>query len=118
MTTISVEARNRLLQRRAAIERLTSDLNEEEAQLGRESHADVVDAAAAAEPRPVLETLRRAQLEELREIEAALHRIASGAYGTCESCGKPIAQKRLRAIPTARACFACTASVREVASAA
>ncbi len=38
----------------------------------------------------------------LYEIDAALHRIETGAYGVCELSGKPIPLARLEAIPWAR----------------
>jgi RNA polymerase-binding protein DksA len=41
----------------------------------------------------------------LREIEAALRRIESDSYGTCEICGKPIAEERLEAIPYTTLCI-------------
>ena len=41
------------------------------------------------------------------EIEAALARVDAGTYGTCESCGKPIPQARLEAVPEATLCVAC-----------
>ena len=41
------------------------------------------------------------------EIDEALARIADGAFGLCEICEKPIAEKRLGAIPYARNCTTC-----------
>jgi RNA polymerase-binding transcription factor DksA len=38
----------------------------------------------------------------LNEIDAALQRIADGAYGTCEVDGTPIEFERLQALPWAR----------------
>jgi hypothetical protein len=55
-------------------------------------------------PEPLSEGVRR----ELAEIEAALGRIADGRYGRCLSCGGPIGLQRLRAIPEARYCVACS----------
>ncbi len=40
----------------------------------------------------------------LAEIEAAVDRLQSGTYGTCEVCGGPIPTERLLARPTARTC--------------
>lgn len=45
------------------------------------------------------------ELNELREIEAALARIAQGGYGRCEDCGADINYERLQAYPTARRCL-------------
>lgn len=45
--------------------------------------------------------------EDLRHIEAALHRIENGGYGVCSACHKPIGQARLEAVPWASLCIAC-----------
>ena len=42
---------------------------------------------------------------ELHDVEYALQRLDDGTYGTCEACGKPIADARLDAIPAARLCL-------------
>ncbi len=47
-------------------------------------------------------------IRELREIDAALARIADGTYGTCERCGGAIGRDRLRALPEVRRCLHCT----------
>jgi RNA polymerase-binding transcription factor DksA len=41
--------------------------------------------------------------------EDALTRLASGAYGSCQTCGDRIPLARLRALPETRACVACAA---------
>jgi RNA polymerase-binding transcription factor DksA len=46
-------------------------------------------------------------LEELREIEEARARMASGRYGECVDCGNDIAPERLLAQPAAKRCVAC-----------
>ena len=40
-------------------------------------------------------------------VNQALTRIESPDFGSCESCGKAIEQKRLNAVPWARYCRAC-----------
>ncbi|MFC4244441.1 TraR/DksA family transcriptional regulator [Gryllotalpicola reticulitermitis] len=55
------------------------------------------------------------RLEADREraaTDAALARIAAGTFGTCESCGRPIATARLEARPTATLCIECAALIR------
>jgi DnaK suppressor protein len=44
---------------------------------------------------------------ELRQIEAALRRIAAGRYGDCVDCGMPITLARLFVQPAAERCAAC-----------
>ncbi len=41
------------------------------------------------------------------EIDAALSRVEAGTYGTCESCGNPIPEARLEALPEATLCVTC-----------
>ena len=43
----------------------------------------------------------------LREVDAALERVAAGTYGVCENCGRPIGAGRLEVRPTARLCIRC-----------
>jgi RNA polymerase-binding transcription factor DksA len=45
--------------------------------------------------------------EELREIDAALARVADGSFGACEVCGKRLSYQRLVAVPFARLCVEC-----------
>ena len=45
----------------------------------------------------------------LAELDAALGRVDAGTYGSCESCGLPIAPARLEALPAARRCIVCAA---------
>lgn len=44
---------------------------------------------------------------EIAQIEATLTRIESGSYGRCTSCGGPIADERLAALPTVSHCINC-----------
>jgi len=46
-------------------------------------------------------------VEEIRDIDAALGRIATGTYGVCTDCGEGIALARLEAYPTAKRCRPC-----------
>src|ERR671919_1709399 len=45
------------------------------------------------------------------DIDQALLRIKEGSYGICARCGKPIDERRLEAIPTARYDAACQAEI-------
>lgn len=49
----------------------------------------------------------------ITEIEDALLRIDDGTYGICAHCGKPIDERRLEAMPTARYDAACQAQIEE-----
>ena len=45
------------------------------------------------------------------DIDQALLRIKEGTYGMCARCGRPIDERRLEAIPTARYDAACQAAI-------
>lgn len=69
--------------------------------LGDESVADMLaDMDAAMVDR---------QVNEVREIEASLKRLAAADFGACADCGGEISFARLRAYPTARRCISCQA---------
>jgi DnaK suppressor protein len=51
--------------------------------------------------------LRDASERRLKEVDAALARIEAGTYGRCGSCGGPIAEARLDALPWAPLCIEC-----------
>ncbi len=46
-------------------------------------------------------------IQEIRDIDAALIRIAEGSYGICIDCEQPIGVERLKAYPTAKRCLKC-----------
>jgi DnaK suppressor protein len=51
--------------------------------------------------------LKERDQKTIREIDAALERMASGEYGVCENCGNEIAMARLRVLPMAELCIDC-----------
>jgi len=63
------------------------------------------DMASATFDRELDEGLEEGAQNTLRRIDAALKRIDDGTYGTCEVCGRPIGEERLRAIPWATLCI-------------
>jgi DnaK suppressor protein len=69
--------------------------------------ADTGDAAAADVISDVENAELSRDLEELREIEAALDRLREGRYGACTDCGGEIGLERLRTEPAARRCIRC-----------
>ena len=46
-------------------------------------------------------------VEEIRDIDAALMRIADGSFGQCSDCDEAIDLARLGAYPTAKRCLSC-----------
>lgn len=46
-------------------------------------------------------------IQEIRDIDAALLRIADRSYGICDDCGSDIDIARLQAYPVAKRCYSC-----------
>ncbi|HEX6998738.1 MAG TPA: TraR/DksA family transcriptional regulator [Gammaproteobacteria bacterium] len=94
---------------------LFADLQREVAKHRGQQQADLLEQADP-DDRAVADLLSHLNLseidrdvDELRAIQAALGRIASGSYGICQSCGRPIGVERLRAIPETPLCVECQA---------
>jgi len=49
----------------------------------------------------------------LLEIDDALQRIESGAYGVCEHCGDTVARTRLQAVPFVKTCIRCQSEIEK-----
>lgn len=81
----------------------------------RDSNADDEhdpEGATIAFERAQVETLLREGEERLRDIDAALARVARGAYGVCAVCGRPIDPARLAVRPSATTCVPCASPSR------
>jgi DnaK suppressor protein len=52
----------------------------------------------------------------LYHIDQALERVENGTYGLCHSCGKPINEQRLEAVPHARLCIQCKSTEEKAPS--
>ena len=68
---------------------------------------DLVDRANDAYNREFMLSLSGSERDALLEIEQALERLDSGAYGECNNCEEMIPPKRLQAVPWARYCIDC-----------
>jgi DnaK suppressor protein len=65
------------------------------------------EGATIAFERSQVDALVRQARRRLEEIDAALERLSTATYGTCEGCGRPISTARLEVRPTARTCVEC-----------
>jgi DnaK suppressor protein len=68
---------------------------------------DVLDQVQLAAERELTTRSLDRESRLLRNVRAALGRIAEGTYGTCFECEEEISPKRLRALPWATLCIAC-----------
>ena len=51
------------------------------------------------------QALLAANQEQLDDVQHALDKIEAGTYGTCDTCGGPIGDARLEAMPATRYCI-------------
>lgn len=72
-----------------------------------ERTADALDEVQFAAARELSARNLEREAGVLREVRAALDRIAAGSYGVCLQCEEEISQKRLKAVPWATRCIDC-----------
>ena len=89
---------------------LMAEAKEIDAELSEPHSRDWEERATESEGDEVLEGLGNAAMLEARRIKAALTRIEEGHYGTCTSCGEPVGEKRLEAVPDAALCIKCASN--------
>ncbi|MFN3786746.1 MAG: TraR/DksA family transcriptional regulator [Thiothrix sp.] len=82
------------------LEGISSDLT-------RLHSADSAEQVTERENEDVLRNLQAETRLELKQVRAALQRIARGEYGICSQCGEPIGAARLAALPYATHCIRC-----------
>jgi RNA polymerase-binding transcription factor DksA len=70
------------------------------------------DSGQVTAERGEVEALSGQLSETLEDIEDALAKFDAGTYGQCESCGQPIPEARLEAMPAARLCISCASQRR------
>lgn len=108
---------------RAFLESELARLDAEVAQIEQEGHEalseasgennyrdHMADQGTATFSRELDMTLEENVRTALEAVRKALGRMEEGAYDTCERCGGPIGEERLRAIPTATMCITCKAA--------
>lgn len=94
----------------ARLHELRARLEKVEATLDAPADPDLGDQAIELEDDEVLEGVGRAGQREIRQLEEALKRIASGTYGICAQCGAEISGARLDAVPFALLCRNCASA--------
>jgi DnaK suppressor protein len=108
------ELRAMLEKRRAEIVAEIKRAREDSVAVDHSSFSEVGDQVSASVEKERAFEYGELGVQELREIDMALHRLNEGTYGICEMCDKPITVKRLRVVPSARLCIKCKS--REEAS--
>jgi DnaK suppressor protein len=72
-----------------------------------EDFPDPTDRASLESDRNFQLRIKDRERKLIQKIKEALDRIEDGTFGTCESCGKPISEKRLMARPMTTQCIDC-----------
>ena len=68
---------------------------------------DPTDRASLESDRNFLLRIKDRERKLITKVEEALARIENGTFGICESCDKPISEKRLMARPVTTQCIDC-----------
>ena len=88
-------------------EETPGSLEDETEEIVGNSDNHLGDTATATLDREIDYSLEENSEHVLRAIDAALQRIEDGTFGICETCGQPISEERLEAIPYATQCIDC-----------
>ena len=104
MKATLIEEARRILETERA--RLAAQLAEE-VEHPRVAHGAQTAAATEVSESQRGQQLRQRESQHLVQIEGALRRIENGTFGSCQTCGKPIAPERLEALPWATDCIDC-----------
>jgi len=96
--------RNRLRQHKAELQKRVNTIHEH---ARNPLEQDSAEQAAQLGNVAVVSALESEAVQELADIDAALHRLDAGTYGDCVSCGEPIGDARLKVRPAATQCRDC-----------
>jgi RNA polymerase-binding transcription factor len=99
--------RKRLVREREDLLGLVTRVEKDGRIADEEGTQDLADKAANSYTKEFLFHQSSSERSLLQEIEQALSRIESGAFGECLQCGGEIEKKRLEAVPWARHCIPC-----------
>jgi DnaK suppressor protein len=94
------------VERLSGLEREHRGIIESADTAGTDDEHDPEGATIAFERQHVAALLSQAR-EHLRQIDAAMRKLAEGSYGRCERCGQDIGAARLAARPAATRCMSC-----------
>jgi len=72
-----------------------------------EDFPDPTDRASLESDRNFLLRIKDRERKLITKVKEALDRIDNGTFGICESCGRPISEKRLMARPVTTQCIDC-----------
>jgi RNA polymerase-binding protein DksA len=88
-------------------EETPGSLEDETEEIVGSSDNHLGETATATLDREIDYSLEENSEQVLKAIEGALERIDEGTFGICQTCGEPISEERLEAIPYATQCIDC-----------
>ena len=88
-------------QLKSRLESLKQRIGEIEGDLRTARSTNWEEQATETQGDQVLEGVEGSALIEAQQVHAALTRIDAGTYGECSTCGKPVGENRLQALPYA-----------------
>ncbi len=98
-------------QRHQLMLRYRDELDRADEQLSARD-AEVVERATEQWDATVVARLGETDARVLGDVVAALHRLETGTYGKCLTCGEAIGEARLDALPAATLCIECANEAR------
>ncbi|HEX2577696.1 MAG TPA: TraR/DksA C4-type zinc finger protein [Aquihabitans sp.] len=103
-TTDLSKLRDDLAAERADLQRQLTELDAD-GSAAPDFDENFADSAQVAAEQGENATLAAAFRDQLAQVEGAMARLDEGTYGTCETCGGPIGEARLEAMPATRYCI-------------
>ena len=91
------------------IERLEEDVDMAQREMAEQANREdrIAEIAALMQNQEADVTLEEHLRKLLARVEVAVEAVEEGTYGICVSCGRPIPEERLAAVPYADRCVAC-----------
>ena len=106
------DARRRLEAEKERLQKLQKELSDEQGDGSEGARTELssvdqhpADAGSETFEREKDMAILNSFEEQESEIDLALQRVGTDAFGICEVCGEPIAEARLEAIPWTRNCL-------------
>ena len=110
--------KNKLKQLQVLLQNIRAEIvGEVEKISGKENEAehmaDISDDAARSYDRKLQGDLEKQEWNKLKQVEAALEKVAQDKYGTCEQCEAEIPEARLEIMPYAEFCTQCLSEIED-----
>lgn len=107
MTQLERDIHARLLARKEELNNRMVRLDRHVKRIAEPLTRDFAEQAVERQNDEVVDALWTTTIDELRDVNEALDRLAHEKYGDCERCGKNILPMRLQALPCTTLCSSC-----------